>query len=291
MNLDELHWFVALAESEHMTDAAAELNITQPTLSRALARLEHQIGTPLFDRVNRRLRLNAYGRIMLEHSRRSITEIRSASERIAALRDPDKGVVRLAFLHSMANWLVPDLLRRFNAEAPQVRFDLSQAAGHELVQALATGQVDLVITTPRPHGDGYGWRELVVERLCLVVPRTHRLAKRRSVSLNEVADEPIIALGSEFALRQLTNELWAAEGISPRVVFEAMEIATIEGLVVAGLGIGVVPAPAPERAHPTAAYISLTSAHAERAVGLAWIKGRPISPAADRFARFLRKSA
>jgi LysR family transcriptional regulator, transcription activator of glutamate synthase operon len=291
VNLDELHWFVALAESEHMTDAAAELNITQPTLSRALARLERQIGAPLFDRVNRRLRLNVYGSIMLEHARRSITEIRSASERITALRDPDKGVVRLAFLHSVANWFVPEIIGRFHAQAHEVQFDLSQAAGHELAEALATGQVDLVITTPRPHGDEYGWRELMVERLCVVVPRTHHLAKRRRISLSETADEPFIALGSQFALRQLTNELWAAEGISPRVVFEAMEIATIEGLAAAGLGIAVVPAPQPNRAESTAAYIPLTSAHAKRAVGLAWIKGRAISPAAERFASFVRHTA
>lgn len=170
-----------------------------------------------------------------------------------------------------------------------MQFDLSQAAGHELAEALATGQVDLVITTPRPHGDEYGWRELMVERLCLVVPRTHHLAKRRRISLTETADEPFIALGSQFALRQLTSELWAAEGISPRVVFEAMEIATIEGLVAAGLGIAVVPTPQPNRAEPKAAYVSLTSAHAKRAVGLAWIKGRAISPAAERFAGFVRQ--
>ncbi len=99
MDLDELHWFVTLAETEHVTDAAAELGISQPTLSRALARLEARIGAPLFDRVNRRLRLNTYGTILLDHARRSIAEITSATERIAALRDPDTGTVRLAFLH------------------------------------------------------------------------------------------------------------------------------------------------------------------------------------------------
>jgi DNA-binding transcriptional LysR family regulator len=88
VNLDELHWFVALAETEHMTDAAAELNITQPTLSRALARLEHQIGAPLFDEALS-TPPNAYGRIMLEHARRSITEIRSQRTN-TALRDPTK---------------------------------------------------------------------------------------------------------------------------------------------------------------------------------------------------------
>ena len=110
--MEELRWFVVLAEAEHMTDAAAELGVSQPTLSRALGRLEAQVGAPLFDRINRRLHLNSYGQIMAEHARRSIQEIQSASDRIAALRDADSGTVRLAFLHSLASWFVPDLLRR-----------------------------------------------------------------------------------------------------------------------------------------------------------------------------------
>jgi DNA-binding transcriptional LysR family regulator len=83
--------------------------------------------------------------------------------------------------------------------------------------------------------------------------------------------------------------LWAAEGISPEVVFEAMEIPTIEGLVAAGLGIAVVPTPPrPNRAEPAAVYIPLSNPSARRAVGMAWVNGRPISPAADRFAAFIR---
>ena len=264
MNVDELDWFVVLAETEHVTDAAAKLNITQPTLSRALRRLERQVGAPLFDRVNRRVRLNAYGRIMLEHSRRSIAEIHSASERIAALRDPDSGTVRLAFLHSMASWFVPDLVRRFRSDAPRVQFDLTQGAAHEVVELLDTGQADLAITGPRPARDEFGWHELLAERLCLVVPQNHHLANRRRISLREVADESFIALGSAFGLRQLTNDLWAAESISPRVVFETMEIPTIEGLVAAGLGVAVVPTPRPGRAEPSAIYIAISNPGAKR---------------------------
>jgi DNA-binding transcriptional LysR family regulator len=73
VHLEELHWFVILAETEHVTDAAALLGISQPTLSRALARFEEQAGTQLFDRINRRMRLNPYGEIMLEHARRSLS--------------------------------------------------------------------------------------------------------------------------------------------------------------------------------------------------------------------------
>ncbi len=149
--------FVALAETEHVTDAAAELGVGQPTLSRALARFEHQAGTPLFDRINRRLRLNDYGRIMLEHARRSITEMETASERIAALRNPESGRLRLAFLHSLASWYVPEQLRRFRDTVPGIGFELFQGPAHEITQRVLNGQADLAITAPRPDGPGFIW--------------------------------------------------------------------------------------------------------------------------------------
>src|SRR5262245_65594060 len=100
-----------------MTDAAAQLNITQPTLSRALARLEHQAGAALFDRVNRRLQLNSYGRVMLEHSRRSIAELREPTELIAALPGPDRDLLLVPLLRSMAPWFAPGPPGR--ADAPE----------------------------------------------------------------------------------------------------------------------------------------------------------------------------
>lgn len=285
MHLDELQWFVVLAETEHVTDAAAELGISQPTLSRALARVEEQVGVPLFDRVHRRLRLNAYGRILLEHARRSISEIHTATERIAELRDPDTGTVRLAFLHSQAGWFVPDLLRRFRNEAPLVRFELFQGAAHQIVERLANGGADLAITSPRP--EGFRWRGMYMERLCLAVPRDHRFARRSRIRLADAGAEPFVALAPDFGLRQLTDELWAEAGISPPVVFEAMEIPTMEGLVAAGFGVAVVPVPRPERAEPGAAYIPLSESSARRQIGLTWNADRPLPPAAERLAEFV----
>jgi LysR family transcriptional activator of glutamate synthase operon len=287
VDLDALRWFVVLAETEHVTDAAAELRVTQPTLSRALSRLEHEVGTPLFDRINRRLHLNAYGQIMLEHARRSIAEINTAGERIAALRDPDSGTVRLAFLHSLASWLVPDLLRRFRVEAPHVVFDLYQGAAHDLSEHLNSGQVDVAITSPKPDGSGFVWHELYVERLCLAVPRGHRLAGKAKLRLAETAEEPFIALRDEFGLRQLTNELWSDAGIRPQVVFEAMEIPTMEGLVAAGFGVAIVPVPRHDRGEPMCVYVPLAQAGAERRVGVAWSRERELPPAAARFATFV----
>jgi len=288
MQLEELHWFVVLAETEHVTEAATELRITQPTLSRALARLEGEFGAPLFDRVHRRLRLNPYGEVVLEHARRSLAEMRSAHERIAALRDPDRGTVRLAFLHSLASWFVPDALRRFRFEAPQVDFALYQGAGHDLTRRVLDGQADLAITAPRPGGAEFGWRVLYVEQLCLALPRGHRFAGRARLRLSEVAGEPFIALGEGFGLRQLTDELCARDGIHPQIRFEAAEIPTMEGLVAAGFGVAVVPVPRPGRGEPTAVYVPLSDAQAKRQIGLAWASDRQLPPPAKRFADFLR---
>lgn len=291
MRLEELQWFVTLAEIEHVTDAAAELMVSQPTLSRALARFEEQAGTPLFDRVNRRLRLNAYGQIMLEHARRSIAEMESAGERIAALRHPDTGRVRLAFLHSLASWYVPEQLRRFRDTAPGVGFDLFQGPAHDLTERVCNGQADLAITAPRPDASMFNWRRLYVERLCLAVPPGHRLAARTRLRLSAAAGEPFVALAQQSGLRQLTDDLCAEEGLTPEIVFEATEIPSMEGLVAAGFGVAVVPVPREGAGHSTTIHVPLTNEGAKREVGLVWDRERPLSPPAGRFVQFIGDDA
>ncbi|WP_445169312.1 LysR family transcriptional regulator [Mycolicibacterium sp. Dal123E01] len=286
MHLEELQWFVVLAEAEHVTEAAAELGVSQPTLSRALARLEHEAGVPLFDRVGRRLHLNEYGRIMAEHARRSITEMHAALDRIAALRDPDTGRVRLAFLHSLANWYVPEQLRRFRATAHGIAFDLFQGPAHEIAQRILDGGADVAITSPRPDPSAFTWHRLYSERLSLAVPVGHRLAGRSRVSLSVAADEPFVALEKPFGLRMLTDDLWVEAGIDPEIVFEASEIPTMEGLVAAGFGVAVVPVPR-DGTDKRVVHVPLSNSHAKREVGLAWRRERPLAPPSQRFVDFL----
>jgi LysR family transcriptional regulator, transcription activator of glutamate synthase operon len=290
VHLEELKWFVVLAETEHVTEAADELAVSQPTLSRALARFEAQAGTQLFDRVNRRLRLNAYGEIMLEHARRSIAEMQSATERIAALRDPSTGRIRLGFLHSLASWYVPEQLRRFRQSEPGVRFDFFQGAAHEITHRVLNGQTDIAITAPRPDVPGLAWHRLYVERLCLAVPRGHRLAARARVRLSAAAGEPFIALGSQFGLRHLTNDLWSEDNLDPDIVFEASEIPAMEGLVGAGFGVAVVPVPG-DGGRSDVVHVPLSNVGAKREVGVLWDPDRAQSPPVERFRIFLEESS
>ena len=282
--MDELEWFVVLAETEHMTRAADRLSLAQPTLSRALGRLERRVGAPLFDRLHRRLRLNPSGEIMLEHARRSLAELAAAQERIETLRDPERGTVRLAFLHSIAGWLTPEVLRGFRGQAPGVTVELTQAVGHEIAEHLRAGRVDIGLTAPRPDGDDLAWTGLQREQLCLAVPADHPLAGRDDLGLAAAGDEPFVTLREPIGFRRLTDELCARAGIEPRIAFQGTEIGTLEGFVAAGLGVAVVPEPRPHRAEPGVAYLRLTDEAAHRMIGLACLAERPRPPVVARFA-------
>jgi LysR family transcriptional regulator, transcription activator of glutamate synthase operon len=288
VTIDELHWFVVLAESENMTEASARLNITQPALSRALARLEHRLHARLFDRVNRRLRLNRHGEILLEHARRCLAEFAAAEERITALVDPARGTVRLAFLHSVSTWLVPEMLRRYREERPAVRFELRQAPGYQNIADLRDGLVDLAVTAPRPAEPDIAWHPLHRERLCLAVPADHPLAGRHGCSLTEVAGEPFVALRVELGMREISDELCAHAGFAPAIAFESSEIASMEGLVAAGLGVAIVPTPRAHRATPGVYYLPLSDPGAHRVIGLASPCNLAEPPVVHRFAEFVR---
>lgn len=285
--MDELEWFVVLAETEHMTHAAERLSVAQPTLSRALGRLERQVGAPLFDRINRRLRLNSSGEIMLEHARRSLAELAAAQDRITTLRDPDHGTVRLAFLHSIAAGLTPEVLRAYRAHAPGVRFELTQAVGHEITEHVRAGRVDIGLTAPRPDDDELAWAGLYREELCLAVPAGHRLGDRDEIALVEAREDPFVTLREPIGFRRLTDALCARAGFTPRLAFESSEIGTMEGFVSAGLGVAIVPRPRPHRAEPDVAYLPLTDPTAHRMIGLTWLRERPRPPVVSRFAAFV----
>jgi DNA-binding transcriptional LysR family regulator len=182
---------------------------------------------------------------------------------------------------------VPEQLRRFRDTAPGIGFELFQGPAHEITHRVLTGQADMAITAPRPDGPGFGWHRLYVERLCLAVPPGHRLATRTRMRLSAAAGEPFVALAEQSGLRQLTDDLCAEDELAPHIVFEATEIPTMEGLVAAGFGVAVVPVPREESGPSKTVHVPLTNAGAKREIGLVWERDRPLSPPADRFARFL----
>lgn len=277
--------FVAVARHEHLTRAAQELMIPQSTLSRAIARLEADLGVALFARHGRSVALTTAGRTVLRSAERALAEVTRAAEAVSADADPQAGKVAFGFLHTLGSETVPGLIRAFRTDHPRVRFSLVQGYGEAMLERLREGELDLCLTSPVPNDPYLVAHRLDEQRLRLVVPEDHPLARRRRVRLAEAADESFVTLEAGYGMRRITDALCAEAGFRPRIAFEGEESETLRGLVAAGLGVALLPPPAVPR--PGVRELTVTAPRAVREIGVAWMRGRPDTPPVAAFKRFL----
>ncbi|GAA3519675.1 LysR family transcriptional regulator [Actinocatenispora rupis] len=276
----------ALAADEHVTRAADAVGVPQPTVSRWLADLADTLGGPVLSRHGRGVRLTRAGRELAAAAGAALSTVEAGVRRAVAENDPDAGTVVFAFLHTMGGARVPGLLRAFRTHHPRVRFSLVQGAHEEMLHRVLAGDVDLALTAPLPVDHPRLHAAVLEEQpLVLAVPATHRLADRRRVRIAELADEEFIGMKPGYGLRRITDDLCAAAGFAPRLSFTGEEVDTIRGLVVAGLGVAVLP-PADQHAPRGMREIAIVP-RAYRTIGLVWPADRPLSPAADGFRDFV----
>ena len=285
---DDLAWFITLAETEHMTEAARLHNMSQPALSRALDRLERKLGSRLFDRHGKRLALNQRGRVLYTHARRAVAEMEAAIRKIEDMVAAP-GVVRLGFLHSFGMWLVPQLVSGYREEHPSVNFELTQDAADKVCKRIVDEDLDLGIVAPRPNDPKLAWQPLLRQKLCLAVPAGHRLAGQSSVRLADASKESFVLMTQGHGMRRLLEELAAAAGFQPRISFESTELWTIRGLVASGLGVALIPLEDEEASGPqpgNVVVLPLEDAGAEREVGLVFKSGMALSGLVQDFKQY-----
>lgn len=277
--------FAAVARHEHVTRAARELGVPQSTLSRAMVRLELDLGVTLFARQGRTVSLTPAGRGFLASVERALGEVERSAESVRADADPQSGRVAFGFLHTLGPETVPALLRAFRADHPRVRFQLVQNYGEAMLAGLRAGELDLCLTSPVPDAPDLVGRRLDEQRLRLVVPADHRLASRRRVRLAEASGELFVSLEPGYGLRRITDALCAEAGFTPRVAFEGEEAETLRGLVAAGLGVALLPPPLVPR--PGVVELTVTAPRAVREIGVAWLGGHPDTAPVAAFKKFL----
>jgi LysR family transcriptional regulator, transcription activator of glutamate synthase operon len=280
---------VAVLEEEHVTRAAERLGVPQPTVSATMRRIGDVIGTPLVQPWGRGIVATAAGRALLPAAREALMTLRAARHELQDVIDPDKGLVALGFLHTLGVRDVPRLLDAFLAAYPDISFNLKQGPAHHLVNQMRSGALDVVIVAPLPD-DTDGLESVVLrdEKLYLTVAADHHFASRRSLDLRQAAGETYIALTRGHGLRQVFDKICADAGFVPQLAFEGEDIATLRGLVGAGLGIAVLPQTITNDGTVVDLTISAPAAH--RQVGAVWQTGHRLPPAARRFVSFLTES-
>ncbi len=280
-----LRTFLALADTENTRDAAAALRVNQSNVSRALARLEHEVGAELFTRRGRRLELNRAGAAFRADAAQIVEQFDLGRRHLRRLTGPE-GTIRLGFLQSVALWAVPRLVSNHRASTPEGRFELRQGFARDLFGWIAADMLDVAfVTAPQPGSAGIGWRRLIEQELRVAVPRAHRLAGRASVTLGDLDGEEFVAFSRTTELRTVIDARLAETGTGVRIAFESSEIDTIRGLVGAGMGVSVIPEPS--RGDPgEVAYVPVLP-RLSRGLGLAWSAERTL-PAS--VATFLERS-
>lgn len=289
MDVAALRWFQQVADGATVTEVSELDQVSQSGVSRALARLEREVGVPLLHRSGRLLRMTRAGATFKRHVDKALHDLDDGVAALSELTSPDTGTVVLAYQPSFGTWLVPDLVAAFRAEHPRVQFVLRQIRT-DTGAVVARGDVDLEITTRRPVEDTVRWRSLLTQPLRLAVAAGHRLATDGPVDLADAAGEDFVLLPRSYVLRETCERLCTAAGFTPRVAFEGEDLSAVTGLVSAGLGVSIVPTPLSRPSHAetagTIVHRPLTDPTASRRIGLTWSRERRLLPAAAAFRSF-----
>ena len=280
MELRHLRYFVAVAEELNFTRAAARLHIGQPPLSMQIRDLEGEMGVRLFERTQRRVALTPAGQCLLEHAYRILGGVREAVEAAQRAARGELGELRVGFTSSLPfTDLLPDALHAYRRRFPAVRLQLSEMFTPEQFGALARGELDVGFV--RLQGgrapDGIALREIARNPLRLVVNASHRLAGAAAISFAELRDEDFIGFPADVGtdLPAVLRGLCRQAGFEPRIVQTAREATTQIGLVGAGLGVAVLPAPLETVRMARVRYLPIIDADAQFRLAVATVEGAP----------------
>ncbi|HEY4026270.1 MAG TPA: LysR substrate-binding domain-containing protein [Candidatus Dormibacteraeota bacterium] len=287
--MHQLRYFVTVVREGTFTKAAERLYITQPSLSEQIRKLETELGSPLFQRLGRKLALTDAGDALLPHAQKILFEVEQARARVQEVRGVRRGRLSIGVLPSAAARLLPQFLAEFQRRHPGVEVVLREAnVSGDFEQMVHDGALDLaIIRLPKRRTD-LDAKFLVREPVVLIVPDRHRLSDRRTVALAELADEPFVAMKPGHGLRELLERLCQQAGFQPRVVFETAQLGSLVGLVLAGVGVTIVPLMAAGR---EGRHIRIRDRSAHRELGVVWRQGQPLAPAAGIFLDMLHRSA
>lgn len=243
MNLKQLEYFTTLAKMQHYTKAAAELYITQPSLSYSISELEKELNTQLFEKEGRNVRLTKYGGFFLSYVEKALKELEMGKEQLLKLTSPTEGKIDLAFIYTLGPNFVPTMIQAFfnKVEYKNIKFSFAQGSTQDLVDGLKQGKFDLVFCSYAENEPDIDFVPIAQQELVVIVPNDHPLAKLESIDLGETSPYPFIFFNHKSGLRPIIDDMFKCTNITPNIVCEVEEDGAVAGLVAINYGIAVIP--------------------------------------------------
>src|SRR5688572_341910 len=277
MTLTELRYIVAVAREKHFGRAAEACFVSQPTLSVAIKKLEEELDVKIFERGSNEVSVTPLGDAIVRQAQSVIEQAAAIKEIAKRGKDPLNGPLRLGIIYTIGPYLLPELVRHAIEMTPQMPLMLQENFTVRLLEMLRTGELDCAIMAEPFPDTGLAIAPLYDEPFVVAVPKSHPLAKRRSVTSEELKQETMLLLGTGHCFRDHVLEVCPefarfssdAEGI--RKSFEGSSLETIKHMVASGMGVTVVPQlSVPKDQQPHVRYIRFADPVPTRRVVLAW---------------------
>lgn len=291
MNLNQLTYFVALAQIQHYTRAAKRLSITQPSLSHAISTLEDEIGVPLFERQGRNVVLTKYGDIFLKYVQQSLRSLNTGIEQTRKAAKLAGGKISVGYIHTQGSEFVPKLVRGFldTLEEKQIDFQFHNDVSFSLIQGLKEEKYDIIFCSKAEGEKEVKFLPVSEEKLVAVVPLSHPLAEKEQVTIKELSQYPQISFPPTSGLHFVIRQLFEEQNLSPEVVFEVEEDGALAGLVAEGFGVGIVP-DVPAIRHLAVKKLEIENLDYRRYIYMGILKGHCFSAAVEDFIAYIEKN-
>lgn len=290
MELRHLRYFDALAETLNFTRAAERLHVTQSTLSHQIRQLEEELGTPLFDRGGKRVRMTEAGEILRSHMTPALEKIDLGLQALRAPGQAITGRIRLGTTPSFNTQMVPQCVATLLKSYPGLQVGVEELAAGQILKRLRSGHLDLAVSYPPGEGSELWFEPLYNEELRLVVAATHPLARRRKVRMVELHGVRMVLLLPQFLTRKLLDDCFAAAGAKPVEVAQLNSIAPMIELIRQTDLAGIIPESAVGQREGLR-VIPLEDPTPIRTPGMLWPKGATRSPVLKHFAEIIRRAA
>lgn len=287
MNLNYLKYFRVLAKLEHYTQAAEELSITQPSLSHAMSELEKSLGTYLFEKQGRNIKLTKYGKIYFEYVDRALSELENGEKKLRELTNISTGTIELGYIYTLGPSFVPSLIRSFTGveENKNIKFSFGQGTTNTLIEGLKNEKFDMVFCSHVENESDIEFIPISKEELVLIVSNEHPLAKNDNIDLREVDSYPFIGFSEKSGIRSLINSLFKKVDITPNIICEVEEDNAVAGLVEINYGVAVIPRISSLKYYNVKALPIINPIH-ERFIYLAVLKNKYLTPSVNLFKKY-----
>ncbi len=287
MELHQLRYFCAVAETGSFSPAAEHSHRSQPSLSQQILKLEAELGVRLFDRLGRSVRLTEVGKTFLPRAHAVLRELEAARGDVVESKDSISGQVTVGVIPTVAPYFLPPVLAAFAKHFPKSTVIVVEEITPVLLERLRAGSIDVAILALPVRGHEFEALPLITEPLFAALPKNHRLSRNKTVGLRELRKEPFLLLRDGHCFRENAVAACDRARVSPQVVFESGQFSSLLGLVGAGVGVSLVPAMAVDR-RSQVRFVRISDPTATRTIGALTLRGRSLSRAHQAFRDGLR---